>query len=207
MTLREKMKALKDRNWCPQPRRHSPAGYTRVAQNFNRRLLVIIVPATLLVAATAGLLAFLSTYVGPGSVSVDVASDKPSYLLGEQVKILVYIGNPQIWRVNYPTTMTFLIEQNGKHLNPYQETHSNLVETVVPALSKVLYYTYEWDQKTGIGNNRTKVIPGNYTFYAKLGGIQLAPLVMNSTYSDRDLYDPGNPPNSGSCIIEIKSAE
>lgn len=194
--------------WCPQPKTSAPESLTRLSQLWKRARLVYVIPVTLLVAAIVGLLIFMSTYVGPGSVRVSVTTEKQSYLPGEEIQFRIDVYNPNIWQVRYPTTMTYeIFDQNGTRVEP--GCTSSQGGNPVPALQKLQYHTYVWDQVTGMvserGLHRTQVPCGNYTFYATLGGIQLAPVLMNHTNTlNNDSYEPNNPQKRGSCTIEIR---
>lgn len=194
------------RSWCPQPKTSAPTGLTRLAQLGKRSKLLYAIPAAVLIAVIAGVLIFMSTYIGPGQVKIEVETDKQLYLPGEEIQFRIYIRNPQIWQVRYPDTMTYeIFNQNGTRIEPWN-THSQ-GGSPVPAFSKTLYYTYAWDQGTGIISKRTQVPCGNYTFCATLGGIQLVPVLMNQTHStDNDSYELFDYENGGNCTIEIKQA-
>lgn len=194
------------RSWCPQPKTSAPTGLTRIAQLWKRSRLLYAIPAAFLIAMIAGVLIFVSTYIGPGQVKIEVETDRQSYQPSEEIQFRIYIRNPQIWQIRYPNTMTYeIFDQNDTRIEPWS-THSQ-GGSPLPAFSKTLYYTYTWDRSTGFVSNRTQVPCGNYTFCATLGGIQLAPVLMNQARStNNDSYELFDYENGGNCTIEIKPA-
>ncbi len=169
--------------WCPQPKTSAPTDFTRIAQNLKRSKLLYAIPLTLMIAVLAGFLVFLSTYVGPGPVNIEITTDKQSYLPGEEIQFQIYVNNPQIWRVPYPTEMSYaLVEPNVGRDIMYPQPHPTFA-----LLSKVFYDNYTWDQMSGvISQARTQVQPGNYTLTVAFGG-------------------PVSYGQGGSCTVEIKS--
>ena len=194
------------RSWCPQPKTSAPISLTRIAQLWKRFKFLYAIPVAFLIAMIAGVLIFLSTYIGPGQAKIEVKTDKQSYQPGEEIQFRIYIRNPQMWQICYPNTMTYeIFDQNGTRIEPWN-THSQ-GGGPLPIFSETLYYTYTWEQGTGFLSNRTQVPCGNYTFCATLGGIQLAPVLMNQARStNNDSYELFDYENGGNCTIEIKPA-
>ncbi len=141
-------------------------------QNQNKRkfkrIYAIAIIAVLIVAALSYVV-YTLTYVaptGPGPVEIEVVTDKPSFLQGEEVQFSIYVNNPHEWRVLYPSSVMYQIESDVRgasidYTNPYPS---------FPAHSRILFETHVWDQKTGTGSNQTLVQPGNYTLTVTFNG-------------------------------------
>ena len=157
----------------------------------SRRFYLVLAAAVLLIVVILSV-AFLSlfnmgqTNYGPGPVEIEVISDKPFYLQGEEVNFTIYVTNPQNWSVPKPTSVTYEINRNGSEV-----FHGNAQIRYVypppsfPAHSRELYETYVWDGKVGPGVNRTLAPPGIYTFTGAFDG-------------------PVDYGNSGNCTFEIR---
>ena len=148
----------------------------------SRRIYVVL---ALVALSLVMVLVFRMTsppVTGSGPVTIEIETDKQSYLPGVEVQFRVYVYNPRFWRVPYPSMVDYRIGDDGL---TKQMTLTSPPPTFVP-WSRVLYDTYVWDQKTGSGDNRTQAEPGNYTFTVSFGG-------------------PADYGKVGSCTIEIRS--
>jgi hypothetical protein len=103
---------------------------------------------------------------GPGPVTIEIDTDKQSYLPGELVQFRIYVYNPRFWHVPYPYSVDYRIGDEGV---TKQMTLTSPPPTFVP-WQRVFYDSYVWDQKTGSGGNRTQVQPGNYTLDVMFSG-------------------------------------
>lgn len=148
----------------------------------SKRTYVILAVVVLCLAVVFAYRLTSLPLTGPGPVDIEIETDKQSYLPGVEIQFRIYVKNPRVWNVPYPSSITYKIGDEGvtKHI-----TLTNPPPTF-PALSRTLYDTYVWDQKTGPGGNRTQVPLGNYTLTVNFGG-------------------PVDYGNGGSCTIEIRS--
>ena len=141
----------------------------------SRRFYLVLVAAVLLIAVivSAVILEFFNignTRYGPGPVEIEATTDKSFYLQGEEVNFTITVNNPQDWPVSHPLQISYQIERNDKFVDGVTIMVTPADAPAFPAHSGTLYDTYVWDQKTGIGNNRTQVPLGNYTFTVSFGG-------------------------------------
>jgi hypothetical protein len=102
----------------------------------------------------------------PGAPTIEITSDKTSYLQGEPIKFDVYVVNSCPWRV--------FVTNNVANWVIEKVIYASLVADFplfsgfsYPPLSKNKIYTETWDQTY---NNGTQVPSGNYTFFYSLGG-------------------------------------
>ena len=138
----------------------------------------LIVATVLLIAAVVGAVAFflfnnIQTYYGPGPIEIEVISNKLVFAQSEDISLTIYVDNLQDWPVPYPLEVTYQIDRNGNFVDGYTvfaEPPPGRISTF-PAHSRTLWETYVWNQKIGTGNNRTQVLPGNYTFTVSFGQI------------------------------------
>jgi len=137
-------------------------------KKFKRIYAIVIIVVLLVVALSYAV--YTLTYVaptGPGPVEIEVVTDKPSYLQGEQVHFSIYVNNTQNWNVPKPSTVSFQIENYSSqtvcidYVNP---------PPTFAAHSRTLFFNDEWNQETGTGINRTLVQSDNYTLTVTLGG-------------------------------------
>ncbi|MBN1357352.1 hypothetical protein JW988_01150 [Candidatus Bathyarchaeota archaeon] len=111
---------------------------------------------------------------GSGPVDIEVASDKPFYLQGEEVNFTIYVNNPHDWAVPYPNSVSYLIEKDGLYVTSigggqitYAEPH--------PVFSPNSQTTYQellmpWDQKISGNETNVQAEPGNYTLTVTFNG-------------------------------------
>lgn len=142
------------------------------------KVIIVAISLTLLIS-----LAFLTTYTGPGPVEIEITSDKPSYLLGENITFSIYVNNPHDWQVEKPSQIICTLANMSRVSNV-----DYAYRVVFPAHSRTYLDMYWWDQREGLAGNRTLVQPGNYTLTVSLGG----PV---------DYGEPGN------CTVTIKPAQ
>jgi len=107
-------------------------------QRRPRRLYLILAAVTLMVAGILVYWFFASAYTGPSPVKIEIATDKQSYLLGEEIQFRVHVYNPQLWRVAYPSRIDYRIgdEDLTKHITLASPPPS------FPGQSRTLYDTY-----------------------------------------------------------------
>ena len=150
-------------------------------QRRPRRLYLILAAVTLMVAGILAYWFIASAYTGPGAIKIEIATDKQSHLLGEEIQFRAHVYNPQLWRVTYPSRVDHRIGDEGltKHITLASPPPS------FPGQSRTLYDTYVWDQKTGPGGNRTQVLPGEYLLTVSFDG-------------------PIEYGNGGNCTVEIR---
>ena len=142
------------------------------------RRYYLIVVTVLLISIVVGVVIFMmfnniEAYYGPGPVEIDVIPNKLVFAQGEDISLTIYVDNPQDWPVPYPLEVTYQIDRNGNLVDGYTvfaEPPPGRISTF-PAHSRTLWETYVWNQKIGTGNNRTQVLPGNYTFTVSFGQI------------------------------------
>lgn len=120
---------------------------------------------------------------GPGPINIEVATDKQSYLPGEEIKFHIYVYNSRFWQVPYPFRVEYRIGDGAL----VKQITLPIPPPTFHQWSRILYDTYVWDQKTGSGGNRTQVLPGDYTLTVSFDGI----------------IDYGN---DGSCTIDVLPA-
>ena len=157
----------------------------------HRHFYVILVVAVLTLAIMIGIVIFLlgvgNTNYGPGPVNIEVTTDKPLYLQGEEIQFSIYVNNPQNWPVPYPTYVA--LRAKGTDVQPVDIYNVNINPpldsiSTFPPHSRTLWDTAVlWDQK--IDRNGTLVQPGNYTVVVSFDGLV--------NYGD-----------GGNCTIEIQ---
>jgi hypothetical protein len=134
----------------------------------SKRIYVVIIVAVFIIAALSFTAYSLTAPgpTGPGPIKIEIMSDKPVYLQGEQAHFSIYINNTQNWRIPKPTTISFQIENYSSktvcidYVNP---------PPTFPAHSREFFYDYNWNQQTG-GSNSKQVEPGYYTLTVTLEG-------------------------------------
>ena len=109
---------------------------------------------------------------GSGPVDIEVTSDKPVYLQGEQVNFTIYVNNPQNWSVPEPDGVTYEMNRTGTFVSG----STRLIDFggphfLFPAHSRTLYEARVWDGKVGSAENRTFAPPGTYTYTVSFGGL------------------------------------
>lgn len=137
--------------------------------NKSKRIYAVIAAALLIVAILSVTLYVLTQPgpTGPGPVKIDIITDKPIYLQGEQTHFSIYVNNTQNWRIPEPTTISFQIGNYSSttvcidYVNP---------PPTFPAHSREFFYDYDWNQQTGTGSNSKQVEPGYYTLTVTLEG-------------------------------------
>ena len=161
----------------------------------SRRFYSILLAAVLLVAAVAGALIFemlQTTNYGPGPVDIEVATEKPFYLQGEEVYFVIYVSNPQDWPVPHPNFAEYEIEKDGLLIDGgsvFIDFAANSIPTF-PAHSRTSYSPpLLWNQKTALNETRVQVQPGNYTLAVTIQGFGYGSS-GNCTFEIR----PSNPP-------------
>ena len=136
----------------------------------------VILSAAIALAIVAGVIIlnwyFSQNRYGPGPVSIEVTTDKPFYLQGEEVHFLIYVTNPQDWPVPHPDWEDIMIEHDGAFIHGGDlviDFGPNI--PTFPAHSTTVYTPSSWwNQKTGSGSNSTQVQPGNYTATVSIVG-------------------------------------
>ncbi len=109
---------------------------------------------------------------GPGPVEIEVTTDKPSYLQGEQVHFVIYVTNPQDWPVPHPNGEDIMITQDVAFIagGALSIDFGPNIPTF-PAHSRTVYTpSMWWNQKTGSEGNSTQGQPGNYTATVSIAG-------------------------------------
>jgi hypothetical protein len=133
-------------------------------------VFVVIITASIAVAVAAYAFNIGNIRYGPGPVEIELTTDKPFYLQGEEVNFTITVNNPQDWPVPYPNVINYQIERNDQIVDDVTAQVTLAGSPTFPAHSRTLYDTYVWDQKAGLGNNRTQVPLGNYTLNVSFGG-------------------------------------
>jgi hypothetical protein len=157
----------------------------------SRRFYLVLVATVLLIAVIIsviflGLFNMGQTNYGPGPIEIEVISDKPVYLQGEEVNFTIYVTNPQNWSVPEPNGVTYEMYMNGIEVfGGNVQIRYVYPPPSFPPHSRELYEIRTWDGKVGPSNNRTIALPGNYTYTVSFGGS----------------VDYGN---SGNCAFEIR---
>jgi hypothetical protein len=158
----------------------------------SRRFYLVLAAAVLLIAVIISVVMFEmsninQTNYGPGPVEIEVVSDKPFYMQGEEVNFTIYVTNPQNWSVPEPYGVTYEMHRNGSEVfgGNVQISFAINPPPSFPPHSRKLYETRVWDGKVGPGDNRTLAPPGTYTYTVLFGGT----------------VDYGN---SGNCTFEIR---
>lgn len=137
----------------------------------SRRYYLILTATVLSLAIIVGVIVFeLSnagqTSYGPGPVNIEVTTDKPFYLQGEEVYFIVYVNNPQDWPVPYPSFPAYSIDKNGVNIagGGVNINYAMPIPTF-PAHSRKLFNcsAYQWNQKMYLNGNLVQAQPGNYT--------------------------------------------
>jgi len=159
----------------------------------SRRFYLILIATVLSLAIIVGVVVFeLSnvgqTSYGPGPVEIEVTTDKPFYLQGEEVYFVIYVNNPQDWPVPYPNFPGYRIEKDGLNI---EEGGVNIDYVMpiptFPAHSRTLFNpNLHWNQKMDLNGTLVQVQPGNYTL---------------TVYFNPGLVDYGD---GGNCTFEIR---
>jgi hypothetical protein len=74
---------------------------------------------------------------GPGPVEIELTTDKPFYLQGEEVNFTITVNNPQDWPVPYPNVVEYRIGNQSV----WQFMTLPLLVPLFPAHSGTLYAT------------------------------------------------------------------
>jgi hypothetical protein len=132
------------------------------------------------------------TIYGPGPVEIEVVSDKPIYMQGEEVNFTIYVTNPQNWSVPEPLGVIYRISRNDSEVFGGDKHISFGVNPPpsFPAHSRKLYETRVWDGKVGTSDNRTLAPPGIYTFTVAFDGPVDYGDSGNCTFEIRQNYPP-----------------
>jgi len=140
----------------------------------SKKLWVLAVGSFLVLACVIAFFTFRNLPLSSNSVSVQVVTDKPAYLQGENVTIQVYMINEKSVAISYPTSIGYTIEDsNGTEIfgfvtditwaSPYPTFASH---------SKTLF-TFFSDEATFVWNQNDiehkAAEPGIYTIRAFLG--------------------------------------
>ena len=142
----------------------------------SRRFYIVVIAAVLLLAGIIGVV--LLDYMGrvsygPGPVEIEVTTEKPFYLQGEEVYFVIYVNNPQDWPVPHPDFAEYQIEKSGLLIDGgsvYIEFPAGRIPTF-PAHSRTPYSPLLlWKQKTDLNETRVQVQPGNYTLTVTIQG-------------------------------------
>lgn len=161
----------------------------------HRRFYLILIVAVLTLAIIIGIALFLlgigNTNYGPGPVNIEVTTDKPFYMQGEEVNFTIYVNNPHDWPVEYPWLVEYIIEKDFLDIDGVSVNIDFAPGriTTFPSHSRTLYGNmWHWDQKMYVNKTftREQVQLGNYTLTVSFDG--------RVDYGD-----------SGNCTFEIKS--
>jgi hypothetical protein len=137
----------------------------------SRRFYFILTATVLSLAIIVGVLGFELSKAGkasygPGPVDIEVTTEKPFYLQGEEVNFIVYVNNPQDWPVPYPHFPGYSIDKDGENIEGggVNINYATPIPTF-PAHSRTLFNcsAYNWNQKMYLDGTLVQVQPGNYT--------------------------------------------
>jgi len=82
----------------------------------SRRFYIILITTASLLTVTVGVFCVdhgNRPNYGPGPIEIEVSTDKPFYLQGEEVNFIIYVNNPQNWPVAYPDLVGYDVEKDG----------------------------------------------------------------------------------------------
>jgi hypothetical protein len=160
----------------------------------SRRFYLVLFAAILAITIILGAVIFELSNVGRtsyglGPVEIEIATDKPYYLQGENITFSIYVNNQQNWSVAYPSHEGFKIEKDGIEIYSsglFIDYAAGRIPTF-PANARTSYGHWTWDQRMWSDNKTVvQVQPGNYTLTISLDG---------QGYGDG---------NSGNCTFEIR---
>jgi len=139
----------------------------------SRRFYLILIATVLSLAIIVGVAVFELSNVGqtssgPVPVDLEVTTDKPFYLQGEEVYFVVYVNNPQDWPVPCPFFPGYSIDKDGLNIiGGGVNINYAMPMPTFPAHSRTLYNcsAYHWNQKMYLNETfpLVQVQPGNYT--------------------------------------------
>jgi hypothetical protein len=163
-------------------------------QRKTKRFYAILALAVLLITILLGTLIYKLTIAnrvsfGPGPVEIEVTTDKPIYLQGEEINFTVYVTNPHEWQVPYPNSVFNTIEKNGSYvcnlgIGQIDYIAGNLA-TFKPDSKKAYIENLPWNQRISQNGTLVQVEPGKYTLTVEFSGA----------------VDYGN---DGNCTFEIR---
>jgi len=145
----------------------APSSSTEPKKKSHRRVLASFVAVGLVIAFVLSFLGFSRspTVTGPGPVNIEVTSDKPFFLQGEDVALLVYVYNPQNWSVPYHSKIRYWIE--GDNLTGGLDIdYAPDSNPVFSPNSRTLIYNYSWNRLAG----GRMLVPGNHTLRVSIEG-------------------------------------
>jgi hypothetical protein len=138
----------------------------------SRRFYLILLVVIVLVAAMTAVFMLSQPKYGPGPVRIEVISDKPYYLLGENITFSIYVNNDKDWSIPYPSEVTYKISHDNQFISGFSLNIDPPAGSITPfpPNSRIHYDNYVWNQKAGAGNNQTLVGAGIYTFTVSFSG-------------------------------------
>ena len=144
----------------------------------SRSFYVVLVAAVLLSVEIVGVVIFefynsAHPSYGPGPVYIEVTTDKPVYLQGEEVNFTITVNNPQDWPVTTPFFVGTTIEKDGFSIySPSVFIDYAMPIPTFPAHSRTLYSPPlpAWNQTVYLNGTLVQVQPGNYTLTVTLSG-------------------------------------
>jgi hypothetical protein len=142
----------------------------------SRRFYLILLATILLIAAVVGAVVFemfQTPNYGPGPFDIEVTTEKPFYLGGEDVYFVIYVTNPQDWPVPHPDYAEYQIEKEGILIDGRSVSIDFAPDRIptFPAHSRTPYKPpLVWNQKTDLNGTRVQVQPGNYTLTLTIQG-------------------------------------
>ncbi len=143
------------------------ASSTEAKRRLSICYIAFLAVVVLIFSAVAGFLVFyrFPPATGPGPVDIEVVSDKPFFLQGEDVALLVYVYNPQSWSVPCHSKMRYWIEGDNVTggLDVDYAPDSN---PVFSPNSRTLIYNYSWNR---LASGRI-LTAGNHTFHVSIQG-------------------------------------
>jgi hypothetical protein len=108
------------------------------------------------------------SYYKPGSLGLEVTTDKPTYGIGENVTFIIKVNNPEDWPVRYPNSESATVKGNGIVT---QLLGSAVIDYPIKAPTyparEVTIINKTWNQ-TSIGTS--SISSGNYTFTYSIQG-------------------------------------
>jgi len=143
------------------------ASQSEEKRRLSKRHLAFIVVVVLIISAVAGFLVFyrIPPITGDGPVNIEVVSDKPFFLQGEDVFLLVYVYNLQNWSVPYHSKIRYGIE--GDNITGGQDIdYAPDSNPVFSPHSRTLIFKYSWNRLAG----GRMLVPGNHTFRISIEG-------------------------------------
>lgn len=129
--------------------------------------------AIIVIALVVGLVALylesLPSYYKPGSLGLEVTTDKPMYGLGENVTFIIKVNNSQDWPVRQPNSVIAKVEGNGVQADI---EGSGIFDWPVKAPTypahEITIHNLTWNQTSHEHNNL--IMSGNYTFTYNIQG-------------------------------------